>query len=292
MGNSGLKIGSVHLIESLPQGDLRTGERLFEDLEPRARAMQPALECHFWRESTRDGILNRLAAIVADVRATGRAPIVHIETHGITDETGLIVSSGEFVPWSALKAPLTTINVTCRLNLLVVLAACNGRALLEIVQITDRAPVWGLIGPNRIVTAGEIEDAHRAFYRTFFETRDGGVAWRAMNATIQSPSPTFSLFGAEAIFRYVMAGYLAAQCTGEVLAERKARIAATLIEQGFTPDRLRVAEPVLWAYLEDHQARFDEVKRHLFFADLCTDHDRRFTVSLDECFDRDGQSAG
>ena len=100
----------------------------------------------FGGNQPRDTFLNRLASIVADVRASGRAPIIHIETHGTSDETGLVLSSGEFVPWSALKGLLTTINITCRLNLLVVLAACNGWGLLEIVQATDRAPLWGIWG--------------------------------------------------------------------------------------------------------------------------------------------------
>jgi hypothetical protein len=165
-----VQLGAVHIIESLRPGDLETGRRLCDIVKPLADSSKPQLQVHFWRESTRAGLLERLEHIAADVRQSGRAPVVQIETHG--GLTGLQVSSHEVIPWSDLKGLFTAVNTTCRLNLLVLLGACDGAGLVEIIQAVDRAPAWAVIGPRRGVTAREIDDAHRAFYRTLFSTKD------------------------------------------------------------------------------------------------------------------------
>jgi len=127
-----IRIGAIHILESLPPGNLRTGERLRDELEPLGQVSTPQIAVHFWREPTRAAFLGRLQHIAAAVRFSGLAPVVHLETHGTPE--GLELASGEAVTWSDLKAPLTTINVTCRLNLLVLLGACNGAGLLEVIQ--------------------------------------------------------------------------------------------------------------------------------------------------------------
>ena len=206
MKSTVVRSGSVHIIETLRPGDLRTGERLFDWLEPAALAMNPAIETHLWRESTADDVLIRLQHVLEDLRKTGRAPILHIEAHGAPE--GIETASGELLTWAALKQPLTAINITCRLNLVVLLATCDGADLGRIVQLTDRAPVWAIIGPRRPVSAGELEDAEFSFYRTLFSTRDGGAAWQAMNDAVKKGDRPFLLFHAETMFKWIMEGYL------------------------------------------------------------------------------------
>ena len=87
-----VRSGSVHIIETLRPGDLRTGERLFDWLQPAAAAMNPAIEVHFWRESTADAVLGRLQHVLEDVRKTGRSPVLQIEAHGAPE--GLETASG------------------------------------------------------------------------------------------------------------------------------------------------------------------------------------------------------
>jgi hypothetical protein len=106
-----------------------------------------AVPVRFWREPTKAGLLDRLRLIAADVRNTGQAPIIDLQTLGDLDR--LQVTSCERVTWSDLKAPLIEINVACGLNLLVLVGACDGEALLRVLEAHDRAPVWGLIGVRR-----------------------------------------------------------------------------------------------------------------------------------------------
>jgi hypothetical protein len=132
---------AIHVIESLPTRDVKTGECLFPHLQSLVKANCPEITVHFWTESTADAFLERLRHIGFDTRATGRAPIVHLEAHGAPGGVGLSTTSEEIVFWSDLKAPLAQINVTCRLNLLVVVAACGGAGLLAVLQAHERAPV-------------------------------------------------------------------------------------------------------------------------------------------------------
>jgi len=276
-------VGSIYILESLPAGDLRTGERLRDSIEDQARAASPGILTHYLRVQTGAALFEHLSAIRSDVVTTGRSPILHLEAHGAADESGLVLASRELIPWARLTAPLTAINITCRLNLLVVVAACNGRWLLEILQLTDRAPVWGLIGPNRVVNAGEIELATSAFYRTLLSERDGGVAWRAMNAAVDADTKPFSFFSASAAFRFVFGSYLATEGTPDALERRRRAIIARLESDGLSPDIVRAGEPAVAEYIGDHRARFEEAKGHFFFTDLCPDHNERFPVTLDDC---------
>src|SRR5713101_2280803 len=134
---------AVHIIESLRTNDLKTGARLRDRLGAVVEQPGVGLPVRFWREPTKAGFLDRLRQIAAEVRSPGQAPIIDLQTHGSVD--GLQVTSHEIVTWSELKAPLTEINVLCRLNLLVLVGACDGEALLHALQAPDRAPVWGLI---------------------------------------------------------------------------------------------------------------------------------------------------
>src|ERR1022692_828802 len=120
---SGLRIGTVHIIESLRPCDLRTGDRLHAEIGPLAGALTPAITVQFWREATRASFLDRLQMVAAAIGQDGRAPVVHIEAHG--DFDGIQLTSGECITWSDLKGPLTRINVACRLNLLVLAGACD-----------------------------------------------------------------------------------------------------------------------------------------------------------------------
>jgi hypothetical protein len=286
-GGVALRVGAVHIIESLRPADVQTGERLRDFLAPLAQSSGLPISVHFWRESTRQAFLERLDHIAADVRDTGRAPIVHLETHGGLD--GLEVA-GSVVTWADLKAPLTRINVTCRLNLLVLVGACIGLDLTKIIQIADRAPVWGLIGPLREVWDTEIEAANKAFYRTLFSGRDGGPAWRAMNDALDGSDSPFRFIGAEWMFREVMRRYFKEKCSNERLAKRTQTLVEVAKDDGWPAETLPWVAEKLDAHLRDYERFFGETKRHFFLEDLCPEHADRFKVSLEECLDSDGSS--
>ena len=281
MPEPAFKTGSIHIIDSLPAGGLRTGENAFEEAQTLGFSLQPNIGVHYWREPRSSDVINRLATIADTVVATARAPIIHFEAHGSTE--GLQTSSGEFLGWEDLRIPLAKINILCRLNLLVLVEACDGEALAKVVQLTDRAPVWGLIGPKRPVSFGEIDDANRAFYRTMARTKDGALALRAMNETVKAADNPFSFIGAEMMFRAVMKRYFKEMCTSGMIEQRADKVIAEFINSGANAEVVGSLRTSLRDHIGDHRALFDAVRSRFFFTDLCPDHEQRFRTLFEDC---------
>ena len=137
MADPAFKTGAIHLIDSMRPGGVRTGENAFEEAQTLGFSLRPIIQVHHWREPGPGEILRRLANTAESITLTSRAPIIHFEAHGTTE--GLETASGEFLSWANLKGPLTRINVICRLNLLVLVSACDGEGLAKVIQLTDRA---------------------------------------------------------------------------------------------------------------------------------------------------------
>ena len=115
---------------------------------------------------TKQQFLNVLASIIDDCRKNKNGPILHIDVHGGSD--CIASANGEYILWSELKPYFCELNIICRLNLLVVMAACDGINLAKVLLPTDRAPVWGFIGPESEVQSGKLLDGLKSFYLELF----------------------------------------------------------------------------------------------------------------------------
>lgn len=284
-GYAGTRFGAVHILESLPQGELRTGERLFDELQPLGFSLEPNIHTSFWREATRNAFLNRFSNILKDYRTTGRPPIIHVETHGLLDANGQAIgfelASGEPVFWADLKPLLTEINLACCLNLLVVSGACDGAALTKVLDIGDRAPVWGVLGPTRTINAGALEDAHLCFYKTLYETKDYAPALERMNDTVRDGDRPFVLLGAEWFFTEVMKGYFKQFCTDDAIdarVKKAARSEVGLRQQGVPEDEILRRRNAFREHLRDHRGHFERLKPYFFGIDICPQNGARFSV--------------
>jgi len=165
---------TVHIVETLRPGDSLTGRHLFKDIQTLAASVSSPVTVQHSTVQTHAEFLDLLRSIAHDSHAYGHSLVLHIEAHGSPD--GIQVSSGEFLAWSEFKTELTAINEISKLNLLVIIEACDGINLLQIIEVTDRAPVRVVIGPNRQVTEDEIDRANIAFYRTLFNGGDAVAA--------------------------------------------------------------------------------------------------------------------
>jgi hypothetical protein len=278
-----LNFGSVKVIESLKPHEQRTGWNLFNELQPIGLMSKPQVTCEYTPVQTAAELQARLAEIRDEVRATGRTPILQLETHGSPD--GIALGGGDFVPWPVLRPWLTEINAATRLNLFVLLSACHGRNLVQVVQPSERAAVLALIGPKRIMYPDELERAAVVFYRTLFEKMDAPTAWRAMNATID-PDPsktTFAVFTAKFNFRYIMHDFLKVRETEAELAAAEARIEAMAAAQGVPASLIEQRRPALRDHLRNFEANYESTKSNYFFIDLYPENATRFPVTLHDC---------
>ena len=275
-----LYFGSVQIIESLRPDDYRTGRRLYEDLEPLGIAAQPSISTQFTQVETKAEFLDLLKSIGENSKRTGHSPIIQIEVHG--SDQGIQVASGECLSWFEFKDELTAINEASRLNLLVLLAACDGAHLLNIIQPTDRAPVCALIGPNRAVSPGELLSGI-TFYKTLFESNDAAIAWRAMNKAVSSEKRTFSVFTAEFTLCYVIHHYLKFQCSEEALLSRENKAVSKVARDGMAEPQLAQFRKSVRIHIRDHRARFEEIRSRFFFYDLYPENATRFDLTFEEC---------
>src|SRR5437870_5816121 len=135
-------LSKIAVLQSLPHGEMQTGRRVFEDLQPLNVFYGRGLTIQFYDVPTKAKFLAALSQLATDA-ANGIYPLLHIDCHGATDQTGIVLGDGSFLPWSDLKPYFISINVATRCNLLIVLAACYGGYLAQILLPTDRAPCWG-----------------------------------------------------------------------------------------------------------------------------------------------------
>ncbi len=198
-------IDRVIVIEST--NDLfRIGRDLVDGLLRPFKDRNPSLDfdVEYYTPSSRAEFGVLLERIAADTQARGGRPVLHLEMHGLGDETGLLFASDEEMTWLELAPALTAINRASRNSLLVVLATCYGAAMKMILERPhDRAPVFGLIGPNDIITYGRFPKGFRAFYTKLLETGDGDRSLFDLNieGAEKAPDVEYQLRTAEGAFR-------------------------------------------------------------------------------------------
>ena len=107
------------VVESLPEGELKTGTSLVENQLTGAKQKHKDLIVAFIKTVTKADLIDVLHRICDEARSEDMTPMLHIECHGCPD--GLYVASGELVEWDDLREILIEINHACRLNLVIVL---------------------------------------------------------------------------------------------------------------------------------------------------------------------------
>ena len=133
---------------------------------PRTANDHGALDVVFLDVPTKQAFLAALSRIQTEA-VLGTYPLLHIECHGSSDQTGIVLADASFLGWKELKPYLTAINVATRCNLLIVMACCSGGYLAQTLLPTERAPCWALIGPTTTVYPDELQSNLHAFYTTF-----------------------------------------------------------------------------------------------------------------------------
>jgi hypothetical protein len=143
-----INLGTVQIVEWLRPGDRKTGSELFVELEPLGKASKPEVPVRFWSIATRDEFVGVFAKFEEEFRNTGRIPLLQIETHG--DTNGIGVSADERINWPELMKLFISLSRLTHLNLVTILAACEGFWGVQMLAAgTERRGSGGLIGPNR-----------------------------------------------------------------------------------------------------------------------------------------------
>ena len=138
-----LNFDTIHLVEWLRVDDGRTGWEVFNEIEPIGLVSRPPVSVKYSRLSSRADMIALLRTVAADVQRHRTAPILHIETHG--DSNGIGISDHDGLLWSDFMRELIPINEAMKVNLFVILAACEGVWGIQMLQPADRAAFRALI---------------------------------------------------------------------------------------------------------------------------------------------------
>jgi len=88
-------INSIYIIESLPQGDLKTGTELYDNCVYPLGNLKKGLYTRLIQPFSKSDFIAELTLIIYECKNNNRRPILHIESHGCID--GIETASGELI---------------------------------------------------------------------------------------------------------------------------------------------------------------------------------------------------
>ena len=266
----------VVILDSIPEGELNTARRLFQDLDICATAYSPTPGIAYLRVENEYQLFDYLEQLRGQNEQNHAFPLLHIESHGYED--GLQLADRSLVSWEHLKKGLIPLNVSMRLNLMVVLASCFGGALTKALDLSDRAPVWGLIGPTQEVSVGEVEKDFGTFYRTLFSTGSPKAAMDALNKV--SPQSLYFRTTAEGFFYRVWQNYKEKLCTPEKLKMRARRMRKRAKKLKISP--LPKTVEFKKRLVREEPDVFNKFRDCYFMCDLYPENQDRFSVTYEK----------
>jgi len=267
------------ILDAIPEGEMNTARRLEQELNDLEYGPAEGLMTQRLQIKTPIDLQEALQAVLRSAKEDGLIPWIHLEGHGLDDESGFVTSSGYPISWETLKNLLIPINVETKLNVMLICATCYGASFVSAMGITDRAPLLGLIGPTRELTAGEVELDFTAFYRSFFENRELG---EALDSLMARSSETDLYYGTTArqYFLQVWRGYKDKFCTERAIDSRARKLRKRLKRQhgfflasvGRIKRDLRSKEPEL----------FEKYSSNYFMHDVAPENSGRFPITYSE----------
>lgn len=283
--DSGSLFNKLWVIESLPAGDPKTGTHLVDNQLKDAKLAQPDLEVAFEQPDSKKSLIKVLEAIRDEARDSNKYPMIHFECHGCED--GLGTANGELVAWDDLREILIEINQACRLNLVVVLAACNGAHLIKVATKLDIAPFWAVIGPEVEVMADAVQRDFGAFYSKFFETLDGDIAIYELNQGVTDSSRQYHFLSAAGLFIRAYTKYYNTYCTGKGRRKRVENLVTQALENVAVKKRgVNWARKAVKNGLRNEEQHFNKMRTRFFLIDQFPENEVRFPLLYQEVLDK------
>ena len=163
----------VYILESLCQGDRKTGEDLKDFLRQMSVDKKLSLsdfDYQYISISNKEELLAALATIGTEVDGNNKWPIIQVECHGSEKGEGLVVSSGENVCWNDLFDSLRTINIASSNLLMLNLSMCFGDTVIRYIDPQKRAPFRGVTFTQGKAYPDQLEKAWSNFYTGITDT--------------------------------------------------------------------------------------------------------------------------
>lgn len=266
----------IWFLESLPKGELQTGEHIYQDSVAIHLRNRKDFEAELVKISDKAKFFATLKRIEKDAK-NGKYPMLHIDCHG--DKTGIQLASGEIVEWPALEKYLTPINEASKVNLVVFLAACEGTWLIHTIQKIDRASFWGIIAPNVPVTAGSIESDCTKFYQNLLKNLNADDAIASLNENHENR--IYHFFSVEGLFLKAFSQYYRQFCMGQGRKKRIEELVTEVLKDS------QVTRSVDWVRKQvkdrlknTEESDFVAKRKKFFFIDRFPENEKRFSTDF------------
>ena len=164
----------VYIIESLPNGDLKTGRNLYEKLR-QEWLFNDDYDSVYEEVYSKEELKHLLLNITEQVKSKDNHNfyILHFETHG--SEKGMWLSSGEMIAWIELFTMIRPINIYMIDTLLIVLSMCDSKSIAYNIEPRERSPFRGVVVTEKTLSAEYLDSIWEGFYKnvmsSFFEKK-------------------------------------------------------------------------------------------------------------------------
>lgn len=269
------------VLESLKEGELKTGRSLVEDPLVTAAASCTNLKLEYRTPSSKKEFFEVLDLIRAQATNQGHTPILHFECHG--SKEGLELASGELVQWQELRDRLIAINQACRTHLIITVAACDGAHLIKVAAVLDRAPFWAIIATEGEIAAGALAEDFGNFYRELFSSMNGDAAIKALNRGITDARRRYKFISAAGLFARAYRKYHERYCVGQARQERVEELVTQKLEQSAGRElHIGTVRKQIKQELANHGKHFDTLKKRFFSIDQFPENQARYNFTLED----------
>lgn len=218
--NMKIQFNRIFIIESLGSDDRKTGTELYNDLLKWKQITHPDFEAVLKTPSSRDEFISLFDSILDDCVNNGIAPIIHFEIHGASDQSGLVLSSGELVTWDILCEKLRPINHQLRNGLFITMGVCHGCYFIS-KDVVDKPSIFqGIVASFDILYDFSIYIQFYAFYEELFTSFDFNLAYEKLIKANHYTSINYACYSSEFIFAMVQTDYDEKKCTEEAFKQR------------------------------------------------------------------------
>lgn len=221
-----IEFNSIYVIESLPDGDEKTGTQLYEDLLRWQQYKYKGLKTVLLEPKDKLDWTITMENIHDDTVNKGVFPIIHFEIHGSTNKDGLVLASGELVTWESMRAILIKINIASKMNLFVSLAVCHGAYLLTQYKLDQRAFCSGLLGSFDEIKVSDLKIRFTEFYQELFTTFDMNKAYQRLLNSNPGVEIDYKCISALEIFYRIYKNYIITQVNDPERVKQRAMDAA------------------------------------------------------------------
>ena len=160
---------TVYILESLHEGDQRTGENLRDDLRQyQYDNIDFPLNYDYHVIDNLTILYTTLSTIEQKTSLTNSVPIIQLECHGNTD--GIELSSYQRISWIDFFDLIRPINIASLNLLLLNLSMCYSESIIKSIDPRKRAPFRAMAGPIGKAYPIPLQSSWSDFYKKYCDS--------------------------------------------------------------------------------------------------------------------------